>query len=153
LFVPVGSSQVVLRCEDVQIISQVIDEKFSDYQAVIPRERKTRTLVSTSELLNACKQAATIAREGTNVVQLHLIPAGEQPGKLRVLARSDEAGTSEIELPATVEGEELEIAFNVKYLLDALEVISTPSVALIRPVCAAEDKEDYFYVLMPMHVG
>ena len=66
---------------------------------------------------------------------------------------------SEVELAGTVEGQELEIAFNVKFLLDALEAISTRNVvletnahntpAIIRPA----GEEDYQYLLMPMNIN
>ena len=115
-------------------------------------------MVSTIDLLKACKQASIIAREGSNVVRFHFQPGAEQTGKVKLLAESDETGASEIELEATVEGQELEIAFNVKFLQDALEVISTHDVvietnahntpAAIRPI----GEEDYLYILMPMHM-
>jgi DNA polymerase-3 subunit beta len=75
-----------------------------------------------------------------------------------LLAESDDTGASEIELDATVEGQELEIAFNVKFLQDALDAISARNTVietnahntpgLIRPA----GEEGYLYVLMPMHV-
>ncbi len=158
LFLPSTGSQVVLRCENVQIVSQLIDGRFPDYQAILPKGYKTRTVVSTIDLLKACKQASIIAREGSNVVRFHFQPGAERTGKVKLLAESDETGASEIELEATVEGQELEIAFNVKFLQDALEAISTRDVvietnahnmpAMIRPAGV----EDYLYVLMPMHM-
>jgi len=93
------------------------------------------------------------------VVRFHLQPGPNQTGKVRLLAESDETGASEIELDATIEGQELEIAFNVKFMQDALEVISTKSVvietnahntpATIRP---AGKQDAYWCVLMPMHL-
>jgi len=159
LFLPLSGSQVVLRCENVQIVSQLIDGKFPDFQVILPKGYKTRTVVNTGELLKACKQAGIIAREGSNVVRFHLQPGSEGSGKVKLLAASDDTGESEIELEATVEGQELEIAFNVKFLQDVLEVISTKSVvietnayntpATIRP---AGEQDLYRYVLMPMHI-
>lgn len=159
LFLPSTGSQVVLRCENVQIVSQLIDAKFPDYQAILPKGYKTRTVVNTGELLKACKQAGIIAREGSNVVRFHMQPGGDQTGKVKLLAASDETGESEIELVATVEGQELEIAFNVKFLQDALEAISSKDVvietnahntpAIIRPV---GEQEGYRCILMPMHI-
>ena len=159
LFLPTAGNQVVLRCENVQIVSQLIDGKFPDYQAILPKGFKTRTVVSKDDLLKACKQAAIIAREGSNVVRFHLLPGPETMGKVKLLAESDEAGASEIELDASVEGQELEIAFNVKFLQEGLESISTNKVvietnvhntpATIRPVGG---QEDHLYVLMPMHI-
>jgi DNA polymerase-3 subunit beta len=158
LFLPSTGSQVVLRCENVQIVSQLIDGKFPDYHAILPKGYKTRTVVNTNELLKACKQASIIAREGSNVVRFHLQPGPDQTGKLKLFAESDETGASEIELDATVEGQELEIAFNVKFLLDGLDAVSTENVvietnarntpAMIRP----EGEEEFQYILMPMHM-
>ncbi len=158
LFVPPSGSQIVFRCEHIQLISQLIDGKYPDYQTIIPKGYKTRTVLSTTELLKACKQAEIIAREASNVVRLQLKPGGEQTGKVQVLAESDETGKSEVELAGTVEGQKLEIAFNVKLLLDALETISTRNVVLetnahntpatVRPA----GSENYQYILMPMHI-
>jgi DNA polymerase III subunit beta len=158
LFLPATGNQVVIRWENVQIVSQLIDGKFPDYQAILPKGYKTRAVVNTNDLLKACKQASIIAREGSNVVRFHLQPGPDQTGKVRLLAESDETGTSEIEIGATVEGQELEIAFNVKFLQDGLETISTKNVvieanahntpAAIRPT----GEEEYLYVLMPMHI-
>jgi DNA polymerase-3 subunit beta len=159
LFLPSTGSQVVLRCENVQIVSQLIDGKFPDYQVILPKGYKTRTVVNTGDLLNACKQAGIIAREGSNVVRFRLQPGGDQTGKVRLLAASDGTGESEIELTATVQGQELEIAFNVKFLQDSLEAISTKNIAIetnehntpasIRPV---GEQEGFQHVLMPMHI-
>jgi len=159
LYLPSGGSQMVLRLENVQIVSQLIDGKFPDYQVILPKGYKTRTIVDAGELLKACKQAGIIAREGSNVVRFHLQPGADQSGKMKLLAASAETGESEIELDATVEGLELEIAFNVKFLQDALEAISTKRVmietkehntpATIRP---AGEQDAYRYVLMPMHI-
>jgi DNA polymerase-3 subunit beta len=83
-----------------------------------------------------------------------------------VLAESGDTGESEVELPATVTGPELTIAFNVKFLQDGLEAIRTQNVvietnshktpAVIRPAGSGTSQtareEDYQYILMPMHV-
>ncbi|HRQ31558.1 MAG TPA: DNA polymerase III subunit beta [Anaerolineales bacterium] len=59
---PKGRGQVVFRVKDVEIISQLIDGAFPDYQQIIPRSYKSRTLVSTASLLKACKQAEVRTR-------------------------------------------------------------------------------------------
>ena len=158
LFLPATGSQMVLRCENVQIVSQLIDGKFPDYQAILPKGYKTRAVIAAADLLKACKQASIIAREGSNVVRFHLQPGSDQTGKVKLLAETDETGTSEIELDATVEGQELEIAFNVKFLQDGLEAISTRNVVIetnahnTPAAIRSAGEEDYLYVLMPMHI-
>ncbi len=159
LYMPAGGSQVVLRLENVQIVSQLIDGKFPDYQVILPKGYKTRTIVDAGELLKACKQAGIIAREGSNLVRFHLQPGADQSGKVKLLAASAETGESEIELNATVEGQDLEIAFNVKFLQDALEAITTKCVVIDSnayntpaTISPAGEQDAYRYVLMPMHL-
>jgi len=158
LFLPATASQVVLRCENVQIVSQLINGKFPDYQAILPKGHKTRTVIAAADLLKACKQASIIAREGSNVVRFFLQPGPDQTGKVKLLAESDETGASEIELDATVEGQALEIAFNVKFLQDGLETISTKNVVIeanahnTPAAIRSTGEEDSLYVLMPMHI-
>jgi DNA polymerase-3 subunit beta len=162
LYLPSAGSQAVLRLDDnqrVQVVSQLIDGKFPDYQVILPKGYKTRTIVDASELLKACKQAGIIAREGSNVVRFHLQPGADESGKVKLLSASAETGESEIELDATVEGQELEIAFNVKFLQDALEAISTKRVVIETnthntpaTICPATEQDAYRYVLMPMHL-
>jgi DNA polymerase III subunit beta len=155
---PNTGSQAVLRCENVQIVSQLIDGKFPDYQAILPKGYKTRTVLPVADLLKACNQASVIAREGSNVVRFHFTPGTENTGKVQLLAHSDETGASEIELEATGEGPELEIAFNVKFLQDGLEAISSGNVVIETnahntPAAIRSAREEGFlYVLMPMHM-
>ncbi len=162
---PAGN-QLGIRCENVQMVVQLIDGKFPDYQSILPNTHKTRTMIATEVLLKACKQASIIARDGNNVVSFHLQPScsdstqpgTDQAGKVKILAKSDETGTSEIELDASVEGQELEIAFNVKFLQDGLEAVSSKNVVIeanasnTPAVIRASDDQNFIYILMPMHM-
>jgi DNA polymerase-3 subunit beta len=161
MVLPKGRGQVVFRVKDVEVVSQLIDGTFPDYQQIIPRSYKSRTLVSTASLLKACKQAEIFAREGSNVARLNIKSAqGEmQPSEVEISAVSEETGKNETIVEATVDGGGLLIAFNVKFLREALEVIKTPNVALetsapnapgvVKPV----GDEDFLHVIMPMHLG
>ena len=158
---PKGRGQVVFRVKDVEVVSQLIDGTFPDYQQIIPRKHTSRTLVSTSALLKACKQAEIFAREGSNVARLNIKSANGdlKPGEVEMTATSEETGKNETIVEATVDGSGVLIAFNVKFLREALEVIKTPNVALetsapnapgvIRPV----GDEQFLHVIMPMHLG
>lgn len=161
MFVPQGRGQVIFRVKDVELVSQLIDGTFPDYQQIIPRSYKSRTLISTASLLKACKQAEIFAREGSNVARLDIKPAeGEMtPSEVEISAISEETGKNETIVEATVDGSGVLIAFNVKFLREALEVIKTPNVALetsapnapgvIRPV----GDDSFLHVIMPMHLG
>ena len=161
MVVPKGRGQVIFRVKDVELVSQLIDGTFPDYQQIIPRSYKSRTLIATSSLLKACKQAEIFARDGSNVARLDIKAAhGEmEPSEVEISATSEETGKNETIVEATVDGNGVLIAFNVKYLREALEVIRTPNVALetsaanapgvIRPV----GEDDFLHVIMPMHLG
>ncbi|MCK6538784.1 MAG: DNA polymerase III subunit beta [Anaerolineales bacterium] len=161
MVLPKGRGQVIFRVKDVEVVSQLIDGTFPDYQQIIPRSYKSRTLVSTASLLKACKQAEIFAREGSNVARLNIKTSqGElQPGEVEISATSEETGKNETIVEATVDGGGLLIAFNVKFLREALEVIRTPNVALetsapnapgvVKPV----GDDDFLHVIMPMHLG
>jgi len=160
MVLPKGRGQVIFRVKDVEVVSQLIDGTFPDYQQIIPRSYKSRTLLSTQALLKACKQAEIFAREGSNVARLNIKSSGElEPGSVEIFAQSEETGSNETVVAATIEGVGLLIAFNVKYLREVLEVIKTPNVALetsapnapgvIRPV----GDDNFLHVIMPMHLG
>jgi len=88
--------------KDAELVSQLIDGTFPDYQQIIPRSYKSRTLVSTAALLKACKQAEIFAREGSNVVRMNIKNAGElQPGEVEISAHSEETGSNETIVEAT----------------------------------------------------
>ncbi|HQV95286.1 MAG TPA: DNA polymerase III subunit beta [Anaerolineales bacterium] len=161
MVLPKGRGQVVFRVKDVEVVSQLIDGTFPDYQQIIPRSYKSRTLVSTSSLLKACKQAEIFAREGSNVARFNIKSAQSdmQPSEVEISATSEETGKNETIVEATVDGGGLLIAFNVKFLREALEVIRTPNVALetsapnapgvVKPV----GDDQFLHVIMPMHLG
>ena len=161
MVVPKNRGQVLFRVKDVEVVSQLIDGTFPDYQQIIPRNYKSRTLVSTATLLKACKQAEIFAREGSNVARLDIKESkGEmQPSEVEISATSEETGKNETIVEATVDGGSVLIAFNVKFLREALEVIKTPNVALetsasnapgvVRPV----GDDNFLHVIMPMHLG
>ena len=161
MVLPKGRGQVVFRVKDVEVVSQLIDGTFPDFQQIIPRSYKSRTLVSTSSLLKACKQAEIFAREGSNVARLNIKSAQSemQPSEVEISATSEETGKNETIVEATVDGSGLLIAFNVKFLREALEVIRTPNVALetsapnapgvVKPV----GDDQFLHVIMPMHLG
>jgi len=159
MVIPQGRGQVIFHLKDAELVSQLIEGNFPDYKVIIPRAFKTKTILNSTAFLEACKQAEIIAREGNNVVRLSLIPSESGPGTLELKAQSEETGVSDVKVDATIEGSELVIAFNVRYLREVLDVIHSPNVTLetnanntpglIKPV----GNEDFLHVIMPMHLG
>jgi len=157
---PAGRGQVIFRMKDVELASQLIEGSFPDLEQVIPHSYRTRTVLSTSQFLKACKQAEIFAREGSHIARINVTPGGElQPGSVDISGQSEETGYNQTQVDASIEGPAILIAFNVRFLREVLDVVKTPNVALettadtspgvIRPV----GEEGFLHVIMPMHLG
>jgi DNA polymerase-3 subunit beta len=151
-------NQVLFRLPNVEIVSQLIEGKFPDYNQIIPTSYGTRVVISAQELMRAVRIAVLFSRDVANIVKLEIIPGTElTPGRLRVESAA-EVGQNVGELDAVVEGEQMEIAFNGRYLIDMLNVIGTEQVALeatnpSRPgILKPIGDENLIYVIMPMHI-
>ncbi|NLX43869.1 MAG: DNA polymerase III subunit beta, partial [Chloroflexi bacterium] len=153
-------NQVFFHLDSVDVVSQLVEGVFPDYKQIIPQSYNTRTVVSTGEFLKAVRIAAIFARDAANICQLHVAPNGNGGyGRLIVSATSAEHGDNVSELDATIEGPPIDIAFNARYLQEALAVIDTSEVALetrdpsspgvIKPVGGG----DFTHIIMPMQVA
>jgi DNA polymerase-3 subunit beta len=160
LILPPRSGRVIFRTKDIELVSQLIEGTFPDYQQIIPQNYQTRTVLSTTSFLKACKQAEIFAREGSLIARVSITPGGElQPGTVEISGQSEETGFNQTTVDASIEGTQLLIAFNVRFLREVLDVIKTPNVALetsvdtspgvIRPV----GDNNFLHVIMPMHLG
>nr|MBN1228702.1 DNA polymerase III subunit beta [Anaerolineae bacterium] len=159
IVLPQDRSQILFHRENVDIVSQLIDGSFPDYRQIIPRDISTRTIVYTADLLRACKRADIFAREANHTVRFSIEPQDGMAGILRVRAQSSETGENEVVLDASIEGEGMEVAFNVRYLIDVLSVIPQDQIVLktIRPdkpgVIQPVGDDSFTHVVMPMHIG
>jgi DNA polymerase-3 subunit beta len=147
------------RIFGIDLVSQLIEGNFVNYRQIIPTSYTTRTIMNTEDLLKACKTANIFARSEANVVHLEISPGADMgSGSVKMTATSTEMGDSIGELDASVEGEGLTIAFNVRFLIDVLSVLDSAQVVIetsspgrpgvIRPL----GSEDFVHVIMPMHI-
>ena len=146
----------------VDLVSQLIDAKFPDYNAIIPKNYTTRTVMDTAAFQRALKVASLFARDASDRVMFQIVPGSDtEPGQVILRSTSAEAGDNVAEVDALVEGNGLEIAFNARYLMEVLSVIDTPQVVLetsrsdrpgvFRPVGAGP--EEFTHVIMPMQLN
>jgi len=152
-------SQVLFRLKNVEIVSQLIQGTFPDYNQLIPRSYTTRVVVNVAEFLRATRSASVFARDGSGIVRLLMTQGREiSRGKVAITARAEEVGDNLGEIEAIIEGNEAKIAFNSKYLMDVFEVLKDEQVSLeitnpsspgvFRPIGDA----DWVQVIMPMFV-
>jgi DNA polymerase-3 subunit beta len=152
-------NQIVFHLSSTDLVSQLIEGTFPDYNQIVPKTHTTRTIVGTQELLKAVKVAFLFARDAANIIRFKIVPGSElTPGQIVITGTSAEFGDNVGEIDATIEGDEIEIAFNARYMIDALSVMGTAEVALetstpsspgvLRPVSG----DDFLCVIMPMHI-
>lgn len=153
-------SQVLFHLENTDIVSQLIDGNFPDFNQIVPKSYATRTIMNTNELQNAVKAASVFAREASNIVRLNISSGNDMGGgKVVIAAQSAETGDNVGEIDATVDGDPIEIAFNARFLADVLGVLNAPQVALETSTAASPGvvkpvgREDFTHVIMPMHIG
>ncbi len=152
---------VMFYYESTVISSQLLEGKFPDFGALIPKSYSTALTVYTTDLLRACKRAEIFARDSNYSARIFVKPAKgpSEPGEVMIVGKSAERGDNEGSLDAAVEGDSLEVAFNIRYLIDVLNVIPDERVVLesngaahpgvIRP----ESGDDFVCVIMPMSIN
>jgi len=162
MIVTPNRSQVLFHTPTLDLVSRLIEGSFPNFRQIIPKESTTRAVVETKEFAAAVKSASLFARDSSNIARVKINPAGEDgqgTGELTIEATAEDLGDNVSTVNAAVDGPELQIIFNVKYLADVLNTISTQEVALeassatkpgvLRPV----GPNDCTYVIMPMHVN
>ena len=155
-----GKTQVIFHLDNAELISSLIAGEFINYEAIVPTSFKTSIVVSTAALQSACSQAGVIARDNKNLIKLDIKTASESgTGSITIMTQAEQSGGSQQNvIEANVDGEDIQIAFNVRYLKDVLDVVESQNVylrtnatmapAMLTPV---DDTVDYKYVIMPMH--
>ena len=152
-------NQILFHLPNVDIVSQLIDGNFPDYNQIMPKTSATRAVVDTRAFLAAARRAALFARDGANIVRLKVEPGeGGELGQMAVSAISTEYGDNVSQFDAAIEGNPLEIAFNAKYLQDALNAIDSQQVNLelgtpASPGVFKPQSGEFTHIVMPMHIS
>lgn len=161
MIVTPNRSQVLFHTASMDLVSRLIEGTFPNFRAIIPKETGTRVVVNTKEFASAVKSASLFAKDSSNIVRMKICPpaSDHEAGALIIEAASEDLGDNVSTLQATVEGHELQVTCNVKYLTDALSAIATSEVVVqiisaTKPiVIKPADQKVQNYVVMPMHVN
>jgi DNA polymerase-3 subunit beta len=141
--------QVMFKMGDLVVSSRLIEGQFPNYKQLVPKGEKTSVKVNREELAAVVKRALIFG---------HNMRLGVYSDHLSVTTETPEVGDSKEEVPAEVEGEEMEVGFNGAYLLDGVTAVETERVEIRlddpqRPsLLRNEDSEKYNYILMPVRL-
>ena len=160
LIVTPSRRQILFHLQDIELVSQLIEGDFPDYNRIIPPSHTTRSVMDTANFLKAVKISHLFARDAANIVRLEIAPSGDElmNGKITMVATSAELGDNVAELDASIDGDAVEIAFNAKYLIDVLSILDSPQFALETSTSSSPGvfkpigDDNFIHVIMPMHI-
>jgi DNA polymerase-3 subunit beta len=157
IFITPNGSQVIFHTQEADLVSRVIEGQFPNYRQVIPTGKAaTRITVQREELLQATRLASLFARDSANMLRFQVDPSAQPP--LVISATAAEVGDQTAKVDATVEGQTTTIAFNSRFISDALSSITESEIALelggpLAPgVIKITGDDNYLHVVMPLRI-
>ena len=148
-----SENQILFIYKETEIISRVINGEYPDYKQTIPQAIKTRVIIKKEEFLRTVKAASFFTKLGINDINLKFLAKENQ---VIVSSLNSQVGENKAILSAEVIGENNEIVFNYRYLIDgltslsgdevSLEIVNDDTPGLIR---STTDKH-YLYLIMPI---
>jgi DNA polymerase-3 subunit beta len=148
-----GQHHIRATTGEFTFTSKLVDGKFPDYERVLPRGGDKLVVGDRQALREAFSRTAILSNEKYRGIRLTLAS-----GLLKIQANNPEQEEAEEEVAVEYGGSNLEIGFNVSYLLDVLGVMSTEQVRLIlsdansSALLQEADNDDSSYVVMPMRL-
>ena len=151
--VEVSATQVNFNFNDIKLITKVIDGKFPDYTRVIPVGHQNNFTVDRMTVLLAMQRASILSNEKYRGIRMVL-----GTNSLRLISTNSEQEEAEEELEVNYTGDTLDIGFNVTYLIDVLNNVTSPEVvfsfadANSSCLLTVPNDDNYKYVVMPMRI-
>jgi DNA polymerase-3 subunit beta len=137
----------------MEFVTKLVEGKFPDYNRVIPKNHKNIVTLGRAPLLACLQRAAILTSEKFKGVRVNI-----EPGLLRIASSNAEQEEAKEELEVDYQGEEIEIGFNVTYLMDALANMTQEMVRLelqdtnASVLFTIPDHPGFKYVVMPMRI-
>lgn len=146
-------TKIIFKSERTTTISRLLDGQFPKYNQLIPAESPKTATVNVSQLISALERVAIMVNDKTSIVKMEF---GENT--LKLTADTPDSGKSEEEMAINYTAEELTIAFNYKYVLEALKNIECEEVniglntSLSATVLRPNSEEDFVCLIMPVQI-
>ena len=147
------NNHILFNLEKTKIISRLLEGKFINYNSLLPQEHKLLVNVNRQKLQNSIERASLMAKEGnTNLIKLDI-----QQDNL-IISSNSQLGKVREEISMKLQGDEIQIAFNSRYLLDVLKNMEEEEVVMkmtssISP-CVIEEKnnDNAKYLVLPVRL-
>lgn len=157
--IAIEESQIFFQVDNVRIVSRLINAKYPPYQQIIPKEFVTKIILNKEDAVRAVKMAGIFTNIKSGEVR---VMTTSSDSSVVVQSKAEEIGENQTIIKAEIDGNDQDIIFNPKYIIDGLQAISTPqfalfmnsssSPAIIRMVTGEKKEEllSFTYVIMPI---
>jgi len=146
-------NQAAFIIEGMYLVSRLIDGSFPDYKQIIPKRFNTTATILKNDLLNSIK-TSSIFSDSLNQVKLKVDIKNKSLG---IESKNNDIGEYQESMNASVSGENIELNFNSRYIMDCMQSIPSDSLVLNfggigKPLAinGATDKS-FLYIVMPMN--
>lgn len=146
--------KAVFVLKDTTIISRIMEGDFIKYKDLLPKENITNVKVNRGEIVDCLDRASLLAREGRN----NLVKIVTEDNKMMISSQSEEGNVKE-ELFIEKTGEDLEIGFNAKYLLEVFKAVNHEEVnmafnnnvspCIVKPL----EGDEFEYLILPVRIS
>lgn len=146
-------STIIFKSDKILTISRLLEGQFPRYNQLIPSETPKQALVNVSQLIAALERVSIMVNDKTSIIKMHFAD-----NELTLNANTPDAGKGEDTIDIQYTSEELLIAFNYKFVLDALRIIESDEViiGLNAPLSATvlkpNSEDDFICLIMPVQI-
>lgn len=149
----IGKNHILFTIGDIQFLTRLIEGTYPNYEQVIPASSDKTMFVDRQTFMKALRRVSIMSRERSSAVKVDIAD-----NTIGISASNPDVGEAKDEFGVDYAGDAITLAFNARYILDALGVMSAEKVVLklnepLSPTLLMEDgREDYKYVVMPMRL-
>ena len=153
LNIELGPNHVRIEVEGIRFTSKLIDGRFPEYERVIPQDSPNLLTVDKGTIRQALQRTAILSNEKYRGIRLIIRDSG-----MILQAHNPEQEEAEEEVEVEYNGEDIEIGFNVNYLLDAISAVDGDDISLSvvdsNSSCLVREpgNDDSKFVVMPMRL-
>ena len=146
-------TKIIFKSSKTTLISRLLEGQFPKYNQLIPNESPKIAVINVQDLVSALERVAIMVNEKTSIVKMEF-----SENNLKLMADTPDSGKSEEQLVVNYSGEDLTIAFNYKYVLEALKNMESDEVkiglntGLSATVFRPNKDEDFVCLIMPVQI-
>ncbi len=127
LFLHFEQGQVVFQGGDHRLTSRTLEGQYPAYRQLIPRQFQRQLTIDRRKLLGAVERIAVLADQKNNIVKFSIDSTSQH---LSLSVEAQDVGSGQESMEAEISGDSLDIAFNVKYLIDGLKALPTSDIQI-----------------------